>query len=167
MSTVVRIEVALEVPEGLNDDEIQSMVSECDYEFKHPDILGHEIRGILGGEGETSSSLEASTKARYHELIEKAVRLLLDFGKAVAPDKDYQDAMHTDGPDGLHPLIMAEDDLAGSLTDVEQSIVCTFSREWPGDERSERKNKAAYALVNEAYDIAEGRWAQAHEGPRP
>lgn len=110
--------------------------------------LGPELKEALAAYEKNAATI------KYH-LIEKMANELATAALDIAPDQDdFKEAVHAEGPNsnGDHALIVAEDafvaifEKSPKLVDVMQS-----SREWDTVVRLNSAQRAAYALVNEAY----------------
>jgi len=93
-------------------------------------------------------------------LIEDAAEALVATCKEFAPDAaKFEDAMHRDGPGGIHALIVVEDQIAAEIASIPAAIdAMRSSDEWDPRVRDGDAATAALAIVNEAIDVAKAIW---------
>jgi len=108
------------------------------------------------------SSARAALGAVRDVLVAQAAREIVETAAGFAPEEeDFQEAIHADGPDGIHALIAVEDSLAAILADHPVAVdAMRSSIEWPAEERAHDVSRAAYAVVNESLEQAKALWSE-------
>jgi hypothetical protein len=128
--------------------------------------LGPEIKEAL-------ASNEKNTVTIKYYLIEKMASALADAALEIAPDEnDFKEAVHVEGPNhnGDHALIVVEDAFLQTFEKSSELVnIMRSSGEWDTEVRTTPAQRAAYALVNEAYGNgrAEELWNERRASPTP
>lgn len=105
-------------------------------------------------------------------LINTIAQLLVERGMEFAEgETDFKKAMHTEGPNGDHTLIVVEDEVARTFgNNPLLAELMQGSPEWDDEVRKDYQSQAAYAAINEAYGgAAEMYWEEAiaQASPKP
>jgi len=111
----------------------------------------------------TALSLAQGSTDEVRELfVAAAARDIVATAEAFAPGTDdFRDAVHADGPDGLHALVVVEDEIAEVFRRHPRAVnAMRDSIEWDEVVRKSGGSRAALAVVNEALAVAEGLWAE-------
>lgn len=126
-------------------------------------------QGAAGASSPGLSATERSAHALYDLFLEEQQQcadMLVREGVEVLPGGTFIDAMHEDAPQGVHPLITVEDEIAERLDrdprrrDILFAALLVHSAEMDGagQVRRGRASQVAMALVNEAMTLAERQW---------
>jgi len=99
-------------------------------------------------------------------IVDHTATVVVNTAAMIAPDEDdFREAVHVEGSDGDHALIVAEERIAQFMRREPRAInAMRQSIEWDERIRKDDAGRAAYAAVNESLEKAEKLWP---ERPRP
>lgn len=103
---------------------------------------------------------DAAVARMRSALMQMAANAIVRTAQDIAPNAaDFKEAIHEDGPDGDHALIVVEDEIAKIFErNPELIAVMRASGEWDEQVRQSDESRAALALVNESIATAEDVW---------
>lgn len=103
---------------------------------------------------------DAAVARMRSALLQMAATALVRTAQEIAPDAStFAEAIHADGPEGVHALIVVEDEIAKIFERTPELIaIMRTSGEWDEQVRQSDESRAALALVNESIGTAEEVW---------
>ena len=138
-------------------------------------ILGFNNRNEMAAklrqpENSVSGELPKAVQTEIHRLTVSCAEELIIAARLRSSSAHFETAVHAEDEDGLYALIAVEEGIASRaehdpkfLTLLRMALSTSPELESATDVRTDRRSRLAYALVNEAYPVAEKRWAQAQE----
>lgn len=119
---------------------------------------------MLGGGREIDVAVE-KIRDEYENVLrlvtEQVASRIVDLAEEFAPDEtDFRTAIHEEGPEGEHALIVVEDEVAEFIKARPRLIDAMKMSEEFDNEADQRGDlsKAARAIVNESLFLAEVKW---------